>query len=514
MKEILLLIRSITLIYRDSQLPTRNSTIGGLVKEVVETVKLPEGALSSSDDTREMIMGLRSIALAMANSPDTTVYSDADILQKVRLLTRYDDSLHDALKDGIAGDIPEEANRVLTTNIRRELTEHLREVQAIEIIKAQSKLATFKRDEIGNLADFIANFRASLEQFEVSHKEKDPAITGEAFMSDVDKVESVFALAKELNNDAGLMRTGWQALNRMLQGGFRRGEEWVIGALQHNFKTGFSMSVFKHIAMYNTPYMINPKKKPLLLRISLEDPLSLNFPFMYRNIKENQTYEFADTLNTPPKDMASFIHKELTVNGYEVLMIHVNPTQWGYRDLLNYTNSLENDGYEIHLVMIDYLNMLSKKGLDNTGPNGSNIRELFRVVANHYRPRKTTVITPHQLSTEAKMLIRQGADENFVKDVANRGYYDSCKTLDQEVDGELYIHKVIVEGRSFLTVQRGKHRLVVQTKLEYLYTVLTFEDIGDIRDDLHGADSSRKRPNGPKDGEDPSAVGFWNFDGS
>lgn len=112
------------------------------------------------------------------------------------------------------------------------------------------------------------------------------------------------------------------------------------------------------------------------------------------------------------------------------------------------------------------------------------------------------------------MLIRQGADENFVKDVANRGYYDSCKTLDQEVDGELYIHKVIVEGRSFLTVQRGKHRLVVQTKLEYLYTVLTFEDIGDIRDDLHGADTSRKRPNGPKDGEDPSTVGFWNFDGA
>lgn len=514
MKEILLLIRSITLIYRDSQLPIRNSTNAGLVKEVVETVKLPEGALSSSDDTRDMIMGLRSIALTMAASPDTTVYSDADILQKVRLLTRYDESLHEALKDGIAGDLPEESSRVLTANIRRELTEHLRETQAIEIIRSQSKLATYKRDEIGNLPDFIANFRASLEQFEVSHKEKDPAITGEAFMNDVEKVEAVFAQAKELNNDAGIMRTGWQAINRMLQGGFRRGEEWVIGALQHNFKTGFSMSVFKQIALYNTPYMLDKKKKPILVRISLEDPLSLNFPFMYRNIKENQTYEFADALNTAPAEMAKFIHRELTATGYEVLMIHVNPTQWGYRDLINYTNSLENDGYEIHLLMIDYLNMLSKKGLDNSGPTGSNIRELFRVVANHYRPRKTTVITPHQLSTEAKMLIRQGADENFVKDVANKGYYDSCKTLDQEVDGELYIHKVIVEGRSFLCVQRGKHRVVMQTKLEYLYTVLPFEDIGDIRDDINSADTSRKRPNGPKEGEDPSTVGFWNFDGS
>lgn len=107
------------------------------------------------------------------------------------------------------------------------------------------------------------------------------------------------------------------------------------------------------------------------------------------------------------------------------------------------------------------------------------------------------------------MLIRQGSEETFVRDIANKGYYDSCKTIDQEVDLELYIHIVKTDNRSFLTIQRGKHRLIQQTKEEYKYTVLEFHDIGDIRDDVNGPDLSLKKPAGPRAGE---KAAFWDFD--
>lgn len=107
------------------------------------------------------------------------------------------------------------------------------------------------------------------------------------------------------------------------------------------------------------------------------------------------------------------------------------------------------------------------------------------------------------------MLIRQGAEETFVKEIANKGYYDSCKTIDQEVDLELYIHKVIADGKSWLCVQRGKHRLIKQTPEEYKYTVLPFYDIGDLREDINGPDMSRKKPAGAAQGE---AKPFWDFD--
>jgi len=119
------------------------------------------------------------------------------------------------------------------------------------------------------------------------------------------------------------------------------------------------------------------------------------------------------------------------------------------------------------------------------------------------------LITPHQLSTEAKMLIRQGNEEKFVQDIAGKGFWDSCKTIDQEVDLEIYIHIIKADNKSCLSVQRGKHRVISQTPVEHKYTVLAFVLIGDIRDDVSSAVSSRKKPGGPAPGEAPA---FWDFD--
>ena len=74
------------------------------------------------------------------------------------------------------------------------------------------------------------------------------------------------------------------------------------------------------------------------------------------------------------------------INGYEVMFVHVNPSLWGYRDVQNYVLSLEAEGYEVHVLMLDYLNMLDKRGLDNNGPTGSNIRDLFRRMRNFCAP--------------------------------------------------------------------------------------------------------------------------------
>lgn len=508
MKDILLLIRAITLLFRESQLDIGATSSPEVVKEVAETVKPPEMTVGASDSDRDMVMGLRTIAVGMASNPSGTKYVADDLLQRVRILTRHDESLYESLKDGIVGELTEEQLKLVTGTIRQELNSYLREVQALLIIREHSRKAAHNRDEIGNLSEFIVNFRAALEQYESNVVEKDPAIVGEVRVSEIDALEHVFQQAKELNAEEGIMKTGWQALNRMLQGGFRRGEEVVIGALQHNFKTGFTLSLFKQLALYNKPYMLDPKKKPLLLRITFEDPLSLNFPFLYRSIKENETLEHANVVNTPIEEMSAYVQEKLTVNGYEIMLVHVNPGLWGYRDIQNYILKLEAEGYEIHVCMLDYLNMIDKRGLDNTGPTGSNIRDLFRRMRNFCAPRKITLITPHQLSTEAKMLIRQGNEENFVKDIANKGYYDSCKTIDQEVDLELYIHIVKADNKSWLTIQMGKHRTIEPTKEEHKFTVLPFHDIGNIRDDLNGADTSRKKPAGAAQGEEQPWFDF------
>jgi len=192
--------------------------------------------------------------------------------------------------------------------------------------------------------------------------------------------------------------------------------------------------------------------------------------------------------------------------GYTIRMLRVNPTLWGYRDICNYILALEAEGYEVHLLMLDYLAMVPTVGCTE-GPMGSDLRDMFRRMRNFCSPRKITLITPHQLSTEAKMLIREGR-QNFVQELVGKGYYDKCRTIDNEVDIEIFIHIEKVNGKSYLTIQRGKHRLNGITPQEYLYFALEFMDTGSILDDVGKFDSTLKKPGAARK-QGKEEMPFW-----
>ena len=80
-------------------------------------------------------------------------------------------------------------------------------------------------------------------------------------------------------------------------------------------------------------------------------------------------------------------------------MRRFNPTEFGYRDLFNVLLKYESEGYEIHALLIDYLNMMSKVGCVKD-TIGGDVRDLFRRIRNFTNSRKTLMITPHQLSSE------------------------------------------------------------------------------------------------------------------
>ena len=93
-----------------------------------------------------------------------------------------------------------------------------------------------------------------------------------------------------------------------LRGGIRRGEFVTMGALQHKYKTGSTLSMFMQIALHNQP-IVTPEeagKKPLLLRISFEDSLTNNVQFMYQYLKA------VDGEMLKPKDFEYLDSKDMT----------------------------------------------------------------------------------------------------------------------------------------------------------------------------------------------------------
>jgi len=55
-------------------------------------------------------------------------------------------------------------------------------------------------------------------------------------------MQSIFSDVKSSTDGSSVMKTGWQRMNDMLQGGFRRGDFVMIGALQHKYKTDLTLS--------------------------------------------------------------------------------------------------------------------------------------------------------------------------------------------------------------------------------------------------------------------------------
>jgi hypothetical protein len=508
MNDKLLLISCITLLYRQSQLPGNVENSATLVRKVLDNIKLAEVA-ASFDHEREILDGLKKTALSMCNDPIGHVYEPMEMLQRLRVNTGEDSSSYEALADGIRQELTEMALKRTCINLHHRVDNYFREKAVTEIMRKRAYTLTFERHKITDMKEFVAETAALLEPYQHDILVKDPAIVNEIDMNDDAGVEALVGEVTEMNDGNGLMVLGLQGLNRMFQGGLRRGEEVLLGALQHNYKTGLSLTIFKQIALYNKPYMIDETKKPLLVRISFEDGLANNFQFLYQSLWENEHGTKADMTNLSDKEVARYVQDKLRVNGYNIKMIRVDPTKWSYIDIINKLMQYEAEGYESHLCMLDYLGMVPTTGCLQ-GPMGTDMRDMFRRLRNYTNPRKITLFTPHQLSPEAKRLMREGGDA-FVKMVANKGYWAGCTSLDNEVDLEFYCHIEKFNGDSFLTIQRGKHRNNGIIEEIDKYCVYPFQRVGGILDDINGPDMSCRKVGGGPVGSGKE-VPFWSLE--
>lgn len=489
----LLLVKAITLLYRESLLDSKNDNSSDLVRTVLENVKAPELTIGANRE-REIVVGLKKTALEMCENPVDHLYERSDLLSTIKSNCQDDEALYETFVTGIELDMNDASLKRSIVNTRKTIQKHFSEQKVEELLSKGLYSLRHGRDKIKSFSTWLGELCASLEPFQLGQNGKDPAIVSEIDFSDVDSAAAVYEEIKHMQDGSSLMKTGWKELNRMIQGGFRRGEEVMIGALQHNYKTGFSLSLFKQVALYNKPMMIDPKKKPMLLRISFEDDLTNNFQFLFENIKAHEIQSDNPEDLITEKDVARYVTGKLQINGYHIRMLRVDPSQWTYMHICNKITELESEGYEIHLCMLDYLAMVPTTGC-SVGPMGSDVRDMYRRIRNFMSPRKITMITPHQLSTEAKQLIRDGR-RNFLQEVQGKGYLDKCRTLDQELDLELYIHIEKFQGQYFLNVQRGKHRGVPVIDDDFKSFYLPFPKKGPIVDDVNGPNSAFRRLGG------------------
>lgn len=489
----LLLARSCTLLYRESLLPDRSDNSADLVRTVLNNVKVSDIGIGINTD-RDVIMSLKTTILEMCSFPPDHQYDRTDFMQRIKINCANDEKLYEAIRSGVESEIKEESIKRSIVNIRLSINNHFKEQTIGNVLNMANLKWRFERESISDVTQFLAEVTAQLEPLQVTTGNKDPAVMDEVDVGDDESMNKAFEAAH--SNAAGdrIYKTGWQDLNTALQGGFRV-ETTVIGALQHKYKTGFTLSAFAQIATCNTPFTKDPNKKPLLLRISFEDSIADNLVFLYKYFKYDETHEYVEVKDVSKDEMKLYVRQKLQETGFHVKMMRVDPSGWTYKSICNKIIELEAQGYAVEVLMVDYLSKLPTTGCISNGPSGSDVMDQLSRVRNFCAAKLIAFITPHQLSTDAKGLIRSGAvsEDQFVKTIADNGYWERTKGLDRVYDCCILIHLFKYNKETYLSCFREKHRLPSILDEDLKYWLFKFPKGMPIPSDYRGEKVSFRR---------------------
>jgi hypothetical protein len=496
MNDTQIIVSALTLLYRESQAQEESTLSKQLVKSVMDDILLPEGDLALGGETLAL-SGLKRMVLNICSEPKNIPFEKTELLQKIRLCVGDESAIYQSIEIGLMADLTEEQIKHKCVNLRGEIKAYSNEQKIFSLINAAARKTKFERNTIQDVRAFAADLINKLDPFQSSAKEHDPAIVSQMDFGNMESIAKVFESVQKEVSGTSILKTGWQGVNRMFAGGLRGGQECMVAALPHNFKSQLSMNLFRQVATYNTPELINPAKKPAIVYFTFEDELENSLKYIYKQIHENKTGKKLDEreyLDKSAEDLAVIIASALGATGFHIHMFRVNPSDWTLRDFFNKILELEAQGFEIKLCVADYLCMMPTTGCVQ-GAAGIDLRDMFRRARNFFSARKTCFWTPHQLSPSARNLVRQG-ELDLVKKLVGQGHTAGSSQIDQELDLEVYIHIEYSGGKPYMTMQRGKHRGVGETPLIDRYVVYEMQPIADIPDDINSQDMSRRKVGG------------------
>ena len=477
MNKIDILITCIVLLFREREI-TKDGTYDSrnLVKSILAVTKPKRKELLDSDfnNPENPLMELLNRMIANPEAYDDRL----NLLGELKVIFRTNTLYYDTAHDQLAAEMTDGGMKRSVTSMVNKITQYYKSATAIQKLN----LLTYNLNN-GNIKksvpDDILEILPELESLCNKTSTKDAGILNTVQLSSKDDMVNIVKYLKATKGEEGLLKTGWVQLNNMMQGGFRLGQMGTINSLQHNYKSGFVKSVFMQVARYNKPILKDIKKKPALVYLSFEDETIDTLEFMYtylyyhenRRLPENED----DLKNLTTEQIQEYVIKRLGQNGFEIFLVRADPTLWTYQNIFSLVNQYEAQGYEIKLLVIDYLAILPTTGCDTSGPTGTALRDMFRRVRNFASSKNIAVLNCHQLSTESKALIRNGIQDSlFVKEVAGKGYTEGSKQIDQVIDFEIYIYKAKINKKWHLTVQRAKHRGVGIIDDNLLYFALPF----------------------------------------
>lgn len=472
----LTLVKSITLIYQDSQLD--HTSVGHsqeLVSDALKLINIPD----NGGEQRSPISALRSTALWLSKLSVTGPIDRDDLLQRIKLDTTENDSLYNAIADGLRPyENKEDLIRLVNSN-KLQITEILNIERLKTILKEASHKALFKDKQIKDWTEFRDDVVSKIGGVDISSNVLDDGtFVGTVDVSDRTSLAKAFADMQTATSEEGGLCFPWQDMNNMLgeSGVARRGEFHLYSGLPHNYKSGWLLDIFIGFCLFNMPFCYDKNKKPAIVFISTEDALPVIISKLYVRLQQwLLNYEVSVSVKDLDIEKATDVVMEaLQRNGWNVFIHQVLPSNFTYSKQISVIEDYKAKGYEISAIVFDYLSMCNKAGC-TSDIIGDDIQDLFRRTREYIGKERILYVTAHQLSTEAKTEKRMN-EEEFIRKLPGGGYFERSKKLDTEPDFIAYLNIRMYKSKAYLEVLWGKHRKLGSTDEQAKYLVIPFLD--------------------------------------
>lgn len=488
MEQKLALANCIALLYNDSKLNGVKDH-ANLINKTLSLITLPE--LIADGDDRAALHGLKQLIKSLIEGE--LQFDLKTILHRLRICCASDSSFYESLRITLTEQDSFDTEKETEDQARRSNINGF--VQQLKVFNSDTLIGKAVSRASYNLNNSNADRRETLRELQeelskynivgLSNNGEHQSFVERVTTKDRDGFSKLFDTTKEMLEGA-VLKTGWNGINRMMgvNRGVVPGELWVMPALPHNAKTTFSLSMLLSMAIFNDPMQFVAEgsdwegKIPMILDITLENALEVNIPLAYKMVREHYDKTAIDIRKVDSQEAGNYIVDKLSENGWFVAFERHNSSDFTIDTLRDVIDSYEADGYRIVACRVDYLGVSNKSGLSN-GVAGSEVREMYRRGRNIASPKKIALISPHQLSPAAKAL-KAIDPAGYVRLLPGKGYYDGCTTVDNEVDGELFFGITESHGFSYLEVQRGKHRTIIDTPIKDRYRVIKFAEVGTL----------------------------------
>jgi len=276
-------------------------------------------------------------------------------------------------------------------------------------------------------------------------------------------------------------KSGLQGLNRLFgpsHEGAVPGEFIGFAALSYHYKSGMLMNWARWLTMLNTPGAIGKEKAPAIVFFSLENEVFENQMEWFKTAYANMEGETGENLSD--QEIIDYVFEQYAKNGFHLLVFRKMGDDFGYEELVREIESLEQQGYLVLGLIIDYLTLM--KFPDGESNDAKKLQKLCNLVGNYANHKGMTTLTGFQLGTEAQQLADSGTI-NVVKQYGAAHLAD-CKGIMRELDVLFFMHiEKNANSIPFVTLKIAKHKyckLPTET-----YTAYRLHETLGLLDDIH-----------------------------